>query len=305
MTLIDLKKQLTASTLPADFIILTNKDNKFLSRQYLAAINRLAGSGLRVIKSIYEPSQSSIALLTDTEDTFNVLYTDTFDERADDYSRFENTVVVCEQVDKSIAEIVEKYVINLPKLEEWQIYDFAKTICPFADEDDIKWLIKATDENIERVVNELEKVALFSKEEQKAIFSAIRFDPQTDLFKADLFSIVNALVDGNNLILLDFLRHDGHELIEPVVLANRTFNSLKNIVLISQNPTLTASDCGVSIGQYRFIKSAYYSLDIEAVRQKLKFLSNFDLSLKTSKLDMSKRDMLSYLINNLAYKIKK
>ena len=260
---------------------------------------------LKVIKSIYEPSQSSVALLTDTEDTFNVLYVDTFAERADDYSIFENTIVVCEQVDKSIAEAVEKYVINLPKLEDWQIYDFAKTICPAAEEDDIKWLLKATDNNIERVVNELEKVALFSKEDQKAIFSAIRFDIHTDLFNVDLFTIVNALVDGNMMVLLDFLRHNGHELLEPVVLANRAFNSLKNIVLISQSPSLTASDCGVSAGQYRFIKGTYYSLNMEAVRQKLKFLANFDLALKTSKLDMSKRDMLSYLINNLAYKIKK
>ena len=303
MTLIELKNYITNKIAPTDFMIFVNKDSSFLASQYLQAIGGLFDNGIRKVSSIYEPQQSSLSLLAVPEGTLNVVTVETFDERAEDYSQFENTIVVCEQVDKSIAKSLEDYIIKFPKLEEWQILDYAKTLCPEVDEADLLWLIQAADYNIERVLNELEKVALFSKEDQKAVFASIRFDPQTDLFKTDLFTIVNALVEGDFTVLFDFIRRNGYEALEPVMLANRALTSLKNIILISQNPGITAEDCGVSGGQFRFLKYKYTSLNVEAVKNKIKFLTNFDLDLKTSRLDLPKRDMLNYLISNLGYKI--
>ena len=302
MTLVELKQIINTKTVPSDFLIFVSKDNPFLATQYTKAIENIASNVSR-INSIYEPQQSSLALLTAPEDTVNIMSVETFDERAEDYSQFENTIVVCEQVDKSIAKNVEDFIIKFPKLEEWQIIDYAKTICSDVDEQDLLWLIHASNNSIERIVNELEKVALFSKEDQKAVFASIRFDPQSDLYNAELFDIVNALVEGNSLKLVDFIRHNGHEIFEPVVLANRALVSLKNIIIVTQNPGITAEDCGISAGQFRFLKYNYHSLNVEAVKQKIKFLTTFDLDLKSSRLDLGKREMLNYLINNLCYKI--
>lgn len=302
MTLMELKEHITNKRVPRDFMIFVNKECPFLAAQYVKELSKLAG-GVNRITSIYEPQQSSLFLLTATEDVLNILTVDIFDERSEDYSQFENTIVVCEQVDKTVAKCVENYIVKFPKLEEWQIFDYAKTLCPYVDDEDLLWLVKATDNDIERVSNELAKVALFNKDEQKAAFAAIRFDTQTDLYKVDLFAIVNALVEGDMPVLFDFIKHNGYESIEPVVLANRALTSLKNIILVSQNPALTAEECGVSAGQYKFLKYKYRSLNINAVKQKIKFLSNFDLMLKTSQLELNKRDMLNYLISNLTYKI--
>jgi hypothetical protein len=303
MTLMDLKKFITDKIVPSDFMIFVSKDCPFLASQYVKALGDLSISGINKINSIYEPQQSSIMLLTNTEGALNVLYTDTFDERSEDYSQFENTIVVCEQVSKDIAKNVENYVIKFPKLTDWQICDYAKTLCPNVEESELMWLVKASDNSIERVLNELDKVALFGKNEQNEILSAIRFDPQTDLYQIDLFTVVNALVEGDMPTLYEFIKHDGWEVHEPVMLVNRALTSLKNITLISQNPNLKAEDCGVSAGQFKFIKYKYKSLNVVAVKQKLKFLTNFDLMLKTSQLELNKRDMLSYIISNMFYKI--
>lgn len=303
MTLIDLKNFITNKIVPSDFMIFVNKDCPFLATQYVKALSELSVGGVNKINSIYEPLQSSIMLLAAPTGTLNVLVTDTFDERSEDYTQFENTIVVCEQVSKDIAKNVEKFIIKFPKLEEWQLYDYAKTICPVIDNEDLQWLVKAADCDINRVINELDKVSLFNKIEQKEVFSAIRFDPQSDLYKADLFTIVNAIVAGDQAVLFDFVKHEGWEIHEPVVLANRALASLKNIILVAKNQQLTATDCGMSQGQYTFIKNKYRSLNVEAVKQKIKFLSDFDLLLKTSQLDLDKRDMLSYLISNLSFRI--
>jgi DNA polymerase III delta subunit len=302
MTLMELKEHITNKRVPRDFMIFVNKECPFLASQYVKELSRLAG-GVNKISSIYEPQQSSLFLLTAPEDVLNILTIDTFDERSEDYSQFENIIVVCEQIDKTVAKCVENFIVKFPKLEEWQIFDYAKTICPHIDDEDLLWLVKATGNDIERVSNELAKVSLFNKDEQKAAFAAIRFDAQTDLYKVDLFAIVNALVEGDIPVLFEFIRYNGYESIEPVVLANRALTSLKNIILVSQNPMLTAEECGVSAGQYKFLKFKYRSLNISAVKQKIKFLSNFDLMLKTSKLELNKQDMLNYLISNLTYKI--
>jgi hypothetical protein len=303
MTIVELKDFITSGTVPSDFMIFVNKENPFLALQYAQAIGKLAPGGMHKIKSIYEPQQSSLSLLTVPTGAINILFTDTFDERAEDYSQFEDTIVICEQLDKSIDKNVEKYVIKMPKFENWQICDYAKTLCPALDEDDLMWLITASEGNIYRVINELDKVNLFEKEDQKEIFTSIRFDPQTDLYKIDLFTIVNALVDGDMLILFDFLKRDSYDSLEPVVIANRVFTSLKNILLVTQNPGIKAEECGVSASQYSFLKRKYHSLNIDVIKQKLKFLTNFDLDLKTSRLDMSKRAMMNYLVSNLYYKI--
>lgn len=304
MTLVELKNFINKGIVPSDFMIFIRKDNSFLTNQYIQELGNLADGGINKITSIYAPQQSSLALLTTPSGAINVLTVETFDERAEDYSQFENTVVVCDQIDKSIKESVNKYIIEFPKLEEWQIFDYAKKLCSGLDDDDLLWLIKATNRDIERVINELDKITLFSREEQKDIFNAIRFDPQTDLVTVDLFTIVNALVTGDSRILYEFLCHNNYEDLDPVMLANRALTSLKNIILVTQNRGLTAEDLGISVKQYKFIERSYQGLDINAAKEKLKFLVNFDLKLKNSKLDLSKREMLNYLISHLNYKIK-
>ena len=70
-----------------------------------------------------------------------------------------------------------------------------------------------------------------------------------------------------------------------------------------QNPLLSAKDCGVSNKQWGYIRRNYNNLNINAVKQKIKFLTNLDLALKSSKLEMSKEAMMNYLVANLYYKI--
>jgi hypothetical protein len=305
MTLNELKNNITINKfVPTTFMVFEAKECPFLAKQYVKSIEKLMDGNISVVTSIYAPSQSSFTLLTNNEDTVYIVYADTFEERAEDYSKFEHVIVVCDKVDKSIADLVKPYVVKFPKLEEWQILDYAKTLCRHVEESDLLWLIKTTNNDIERITTELEKVALFNvAEQQKAAFAAIRFDTQADFIKFDLFSIVDALIEGNLLVLYDFVKFNGYNTIEPVVLVNRAINSLKNIILVSQNPGLNCEDCGMSAGQFRVLKYKYNNLNIAAIKQKLKFLTSFDIALKTSKLDMPKRDLTNYLINNMCYKI--
>lgn len=304
MKLHELKKQIALGVLPTDFLIFVNaKDSLFLTNQYIQAIIALASDGVNKVSSIYEPQQSSLLNLTAAENVINIVYTDTFAERAEDYTQFENTIVVCDQIEKSIEPVVADFVIQMPKLQEWQILDYVKTFCKGIVDEDLLWLIRATDLNIDRVLNELDKVQRFNSDEQKQVFASICSDRSNGFYKADLFKIVNAIVDGDLVTLYNFLLYGGADLLEPVVLVNRAFSNLKSILLITQNPGVSPESLGVSAKQMHKLSKQYTSLNLEAAKQKLKFLAEFDLALKSSKLDMSKHEMLSYLIANTAFKI--
>ena len=148
MTLKELKDFIESGTKPSDFMIFIRKDSNFLAKQYIKALSKLFDGGMNEIKSIYDPQQSSLMLLTSINESLNVLFVETFDERSEDYTQFENTIVVCDQVDKSIAKSVENFIIKFPKLEEWQIFDYAKKLCPAIDDEDLMWIVKASNSNI-------------------------------------------------------------------------------------------------------------------------------------------------------------
>ena len=78
MTLIELKKCITNKVAPTDFMIFVTKDNPFLASQYIKAIGNLFDNGIRKISSIYEPQQSSLALLAVPEGTLNIITVETF-----------------------------------------------------------------------------------------------------------------------------------------------------------------------------------------------------------------------------------
>lgn len=304
MQLQELKKIIETGLVPKDFIILIIKDNTFLAKQYMKALIKNAKNNINKLKSIYELQYSTYSLLVAPTSSLNIIYTDIFDERSEDYSQFKNTIIVCNDIDKDLKPVVENYIVSLPKLESWQILDYGKQLCPFIDEHDLQWLIDITNSDIDRVDNELNKISIFNtKQEQLAIFSAIRDDSQTDLFQLDIFKVVNALVDGDLLFLYNTLTNKSLYSLDAVVLANRTFTSLKKILLVTQKYGLDLKTINVTEKQRAFLIRKYNNLNIEAVRQKIKFLTNLDVRLKTSQLDLDKQAFINYLIANLAYKI--
>ena len=304
MTLAELKSLVTNKTPPTDFMIFLCKDGRFLADMYIAEIANCYAGKINKISSINEPKNYALYLLTDQEASLNILYTDIFEERAENYSEYTRTIVVCNKIDKVIDPVVQDFIIEMPKLLDWQIQDYIKLKYPTLEDKEITWLIEAADKDIYRIMNELAKLDNFTGSEQLDVFHSLQFDINTDLYQLDLFEIVNALVEGNLLTLsMKYLLRRDYTTLEPVVLVNRALSSLKNIVLITQNPQLTADDLGVSSKQLNTVRSKFRNLNILAAKQKIKFLTNIDVLLKTSRLELSNEDFINYLVTHMAYKI--
>ena len=313
MKLKELKEQIKLNCVSDDFIVFVYEANTFLVDQYIEALCRVKNCNKIDIESIYEPQVSSMAFVLDFENNLSVLRTETFDERAEDYSVFTNTVVVCSKVDKKLEEALEPYIIKVPALQDWHISDYIHTMCPSLSAQDINWLINvvksAVDEwhperykdkngDIYRILNELDKVLLFAPEEHVTIFNKIRFDSETDLYRIGFFELIKALFSNNEQALFEYFRHAKYFDVDPIAVVNMLLKDFKQLAFVYGG---VATQVGMPSNQaYAIQKNDPTILHLNKIQKAISFLSNIDLDLKASKLDMSKNRILVYVFAHLS-----
>lgn len=300
MTLIELKKRITDNISVEDFIIFVTPKagDTFLADAYIEELCRVKNCNTIPVESIYEPLTSALSLVIDFENNYSLLRTEEFNEAAEDYSSFINTIVVCDKIDKDIAKAAEDFIIKLPTLQDWHITDFIKQQCPALDDYEAKWLCEATNQNIYRTIQELDKINIFPAEQQREIFNEIRFDPASDLYAFKIFDISTALAHGNLVPLREYLLHGKFLDFDPIAIVNLTLTEVKNALLIIHSKVAPAA-IGKSDSQGRGITYGCRDITLEKAKRMIEFLSNIDLRLKSSELDMSRERLIDYIISHL------
>lgn len=300
MTLQQLKNQIENNILSDDLLILVCEENHFIAQQYVEAICKYKGCDIIKINSIYEPLTSSLSLVIDYENNLNVLVTETFEERAEDYTQFSNTIVICEKIDKKLEPFLKDFIVKIPKLEDWCIKDYVKTLCPKLDQESIDWLYTMTRGDIYRILNEVDKLTLFSQDEQALVLNALRYDPNTDLYTLkDIFTFASILTQRNKVAILDYLKHSKVCTFDPIAVVSLVLQKMR--AYIYKMP-----DCkNLNLKELGLAGQAYYAeLDLRGTPQAkllpmIDFLSKIDLRLKSSELDMSSEELLDYVICHL------
>jgi len=295
MTLMELKKAIEAQLVPDDFMILLCSENSFIADQYIDAIcdlNNLTKTSI----STLQDQVSALSLVMGGTDELKVMKVDIFEEVLIDYSGLKNTIVVCNKIDKKVKQLVEDYIVEIPKLVDWQVKAYIKNLCPTLDDDELDWLYNATSGNVYRMVNEIEKVKLFPTNEQKTILNALRFSPESDLYNITIFDLVDQILRGNKAFVVDYLSHKNLNF-DLLQIVGAMLQKVKNIILITQHSGKTASDLGITDYYFKRIQREW-SIPEDRLKHLLVFLSNIDLKLKTGALEMSKDAQIDYLITN-------
>ena len=296
MTLIELKKCIESQVIPNDFIIFLCSDNSFIADQYIDAICEINNLTKTNINSLQEQT-SALSLVLERTDELNVLKVDAFEEALIDYSNLTNTIVVCNSIDKKLKSLVEDYVIQIPKLADWQIKSYINKICPSLDQDEVDWLYQATNGDIYRIINEIDKLLLFPIAERKNVLSELRFNPGSDLYSLSIFDLAEGIIRNNKPLVLDFLRHENLNF-DLMAIAGAMLNTVKDIILVTQNSGKTAAELGLSKGRAWHLSNDWKGFPPARLQMLLQFLSGIDLKLKSGLLDMSKEAQIDYLITN-------
>lgn len=293
MTLKDLKNAIMQKTLSDKFLILKNVENpvkdsnaSFLSEQYLQEISKARNLEISKINSIYDPLQSTLSILV-PEKKLNVLKVDSFEETSLDYSQFVDTVVICNKIDSKIMPLLTDFVVEVPKLENWHIEDYAKVLVSNVTPSNLSWLTKASQYKIHRILNELDKVKLFGSNEQENVLKALRNDNQSDLYRN--FDLEKEL---------DIKDFSAQTVASAIV--NKNKSQVSYFLLRRQ-----FFDFDITLLNYWLLKLLVdkvpmtFVADQPALIDKIEFVSSISIKIRKGELELSNSTLFDYILLNL------
>lgn len=297
MTLEELKKDILEDTLSDDFLILECEENYFIANQYVDMICKNKCLSKDITDSIFKNVESALSLVFNYENTLTVVKVDEFNEFDEDYSKYVNTIVICKSIDKKILEHVKPYVVVIPKLVDWQLEDYVKTLCKGLDDEDAKFLVEACHKDIYKLENEVNRLSLFKN--QKDILNEIKFSQDTGYVTFSPFDLCSALVSKDVMKLGTCLYYRKFCDFDSVHLVSILLGQYKNMLYLGFNSGVKPEDLGISNGRAYYIRQDAKRYSQEQLKDIVCVLTNFDQQLKMGLMDTNKDRQADYLICKL------
>lgn len=299
MTTQELKKQIISNSLSDNFLVLQYTDNTFIIDQYVEAIAKNKNYNINKISSLSELVNSPLSIVFDFTLQLNILRVETFEEVFDDYNQFVNCIVICKDIAKNIKDTLNSYVVEIPKLVDWQIKDYIKQQCIALEDDEIDWLYKAAKGDIFRIENEIDKIKLFTSTAQHRALNELRFEYNSDLIiPVDKFKLVDAILSQDKLTVMDYLLHKNYYDINIFGLIQLLIKKICQYLYVNYKSGVDLEKYGLSAKQVNAIK--YHNNYSESyLVTVLKFLTSIDQRVKLGQLDLDDSSFIDYIICNL------
>lgn len=157
-----------------------------------------------------------------------------------------NLIVICEETKNTDA-------IVFPKLEAWQVVDFAKSFLPGVNIETLNELIKGYSE-YQLFISDMEKLAIFDEEDQNYLVDNL-FDQLSITPTLTVFDLSNALLRHDIKLAREVLKVKDRIDLTPMHLLTILLNNVKKVLDIQLGGNnVRASDLGISDKQFFVIK---------------------------------------------------
>lgn len=157
-----------------------------------------------------------------------------------------NLIVICEETKNTDA-------IVFPKLEAWQVVDFAKSFLPGVNIEILNELIKGYSE-YQLFISDMEKLAIFDEEDQNYLVDDL-FDQLNITPTLTVFDLSNALLRHDIKLAKEVLKVKDRIDLTPMHLLTILLNNVKKVLDIQLGGNnVRASDLGISDKQFFVIK---------------------------------------------------
>lgn len=296
MTIIELKEHLLNNTLDDNLLIFVYEENTFIIKEYIKRICENKDLTLNLLESeddLYEILNDAFGYF---RDFLNVLYID--DLKYELPKKLKNCIIVCNKLSKEQKDKCKDFVIEFPKLENWQIDDYAKVKLTGLSEQEYKWLCSITKYDIYRLDNEINKISIFPKNRQRDIFKLlVEEDCYSDLTEFNIFSLTNAILK-RSIKDVDRIMQDLKLIgVEPIKLVSILLKQFKYVIDIQTDKTATASTLNVSQKQFNAIKYNCGKFSNKELLDIYQLLLSIDCRLKSGLLDSDL--IIDYVICNI------
>lgn len=294
MTLEELKTIIESNNIPEQLVIFKLTDNDFIPNQYIDFIGK--SFEVETKESYSELVNSNVDIFsTGTNNSLKVLRVDNFDCEDESIKNAKNTFIICNKINKKSQELFNDYIINIPKLEDWQIKDYAYSVGCGVDEQDLEKLIQVCNGNIYRLEQELQKIILFPEVQRKHLFKSFIDDGVfNDLSKYNIFNFSNALVKRDAKSLFEAYRDIENIDVEPIGLLVLMIGSIKRIIDVQLSVNSSPETLNMKSNQYWATRHSCGFYTKEQLMYIFSFLTELDKKIKLG--EMPVEHLVDYII---------
>ena len=300
-----IKEGIENNSLPDDIIIFNCPDSDFIANMYVHKI--CSNKGLKKVElensldEIKHSVNNDIFSQFVDDSNLYVLRVDKFKETNLAAINLKNVIVICKSVEEETQTLLGSVITTLPKLQEWQLIDYAQTQLPGLSYDECKFLAHLCKSNPYRLQSEIDKIRIFNRSQQSEIFSLLQQeDGYIDLNPLTIFDLSNAILRKDKMKIKEVLEGIPYVDVEPTGLVTILLKNFKNIIDIQLTPNATPESLNINYKQFNAVKK--YNCGIFNSNQLIdiyKMLTSIDMKLKSGDLpnDLIIDYVISYILN--------
>lgn len=190
--------------------------------------------------------------------------------------------------------------IDFPQLVSWQIEDYIKAKAAGLTEESAKWLCSICNQDLSRIDNEVDKIALFPVSEQQKMLELNKKEHgYDDLSSSTIFDLVNATMKKDFVAVKNIIKDLDCIDVEGLGLITLFTKQLKNILDVKLTNPAHYGSLKLSEKQINYIRYAYSSEKVDRVLDKFYSLLSLDEELKTGNLDLKNDELVIYILGKM------
>ena len=292
MKISDLKLKIEHKEIPEELVIFQVSDNDFICKQYITEISKFSKLPIKYANNLKELFPSDFFQVP--EKCLYVLVTDSLLSVKYDLSKLEHTFIITHKTDDTVKE----YVCEVPPLEEWQIKDYLQVQLPGVATDKLDWLFQICRGDIFRLNQEITKISIFRKEEQRFLFEDCVSDNLfSDLSSYTVFNLVNSLVKHDIEETKQICKQISNIDVDPIGLVTLLYQNFKNVLCVQLSVNGNAEMFGLSSKQFNAIRYNCGKYSNKQLVDIFQFLTSVDKLIKTGELPVD--ILVDYVVSKI------
>ena len=295
----ELKEKILNKSLNFDLLIFKYESDTWLVNQYINEISKILDLKINYVEDLETLGNvSGDFFFGGTSNELNVLWLEELKTNIPNREDLKKSIIKCNKIDKDIEKELSKYIVNFPKLVEWQIRDYAEKQLQGMKADAIQWLCGLIGDDIYRLDNEVDKITIFDEKDRMNIFLALNNDGcYSDLNNFNIFNSINAIVKRDFKTIVGILRIRDTIDLEPVGLVTLLTRQFKNLIDIQMGNNPTPEKLNMNPNQFKAIKYNCGKYSSERLIYIYDLLTGIDYRLKSGLLDNDK--IIDYVLCNI------
>lgn len=274
MTLPEVKQYLTDNQNIDKMLIFKCEDTDFISMQYTKKLAEIRNAEIINVESLEDiPTSNSFI-----EENLIYLYRcESFDKIIEENKQL---IIITKKLSKDVLKELSDYIIIVPKLENWMTEDFIKLNCSGLDNEMVSWFIANYDNDIYKILLEIDKLKVFPPDTRKYLFEEFYNNGVFDSpDKNNAFALSSALQSKDKNSLIQLLSKNNE--IEPISAMSLIQSNLKKLCKVWLNKAPNPDNTGLKSNQIWAINNLPRTYTKEQLVKAFEIVSGLDRKIKS------------------------